>query len=266
MPDLIAEEAEQILRDLGMWRLPVDPLRIAEEEGIELAPSLYGRGFDARIEYYRDDDKFAIYYQHAGVYRSQGRVRFSLAHELGHFYLPDHRAKLRTGYRHNSVTDFASKNPLESEADRFAASLLMPKALFIAEVGRFHSGFCTLKDLCELAERLMTSVTSTAIRYCDCDIEATTVVLSRDGIVLWSWPSEDMRRLGMWFVKGGNPIPATSHTANLLAKRAAGGADDYIEGHVDSDIWFDWPKRPRIWEEAMFLGDRVLTYLAKADS
>lgn len=265
MVDPVAQAAEQVLRDLGMWQLPVHPLRIADEEGIELVPSLYGHGFDARIEYYPVFDKFAIYYQVDGAFRSLGRVRFSLAHELGHFYLAHHREKLRAGHIHNSTADFTSKDPLEIEADRFAASLLMPKQLFISEVRGFRSGFCTLRDLRTLSERLMTSVTSTAIRYCDCEIDATTVVLSRDGVVLWTWASEDMRRLGMWFIRGGSRIPTRSRTNSLLGQVHAGLSDDYIEGQVDSSIWFDWPKGPRLWEEAMFLGDCVLTYLANVD-
>ena len=63
MADAIRQAAETVLRDLGKWRLPVDPLRIAKEEGIELAPGQYGFGFDARIEYFHEFDRFGIYYQ-----------------------------------------------------------------------------------------------------------------------------------------------------------------------------------------------------------
>jgi hypothetical protein len=42
----LEEEAECILKALGMWRVPVDPFAIAREEEIELAPGTYGRAFD----------------------------------------------------------------------------------------------------------------------------------------------------------------------------------------------------------------------------
>jgi hypothetical protein len=262
MADAIREAAEAILRDLGMWRLPVDPLRIAQEEGIELAPSHYGLGFDARIEYFHEFDRFGIYYQVPGPYRNAGRVHFSIGHELGHFYLPEHRQRLMAGSNHNSLSDYGSKSQAEKEADRFAAHLLMPQELFVSQVKLFHGGFCTLKNLCSMAERLGTSVASTAIRYCDCGIDAALVVLSKNRTIHWSWPSEDMRALGTWFVESGSRIPNGSKTAELYDRLEVATVDTYIEGSVSSRTWFDWPKRERLWEEAMLLGEYMLTYLA----
>ena len=192
-------------------------------------------------------------------------MNFSIAHELGHFYLPEHRERLRSGKIHNSLSDFGSKSPTEREADRFAAHLLMPQQLFIDHVKRFHSGFCTLKNLCAMAERLGTSITSTAIRYCDCGIEATLVVLSKNRTVHWSWPSDDMRNLGTWFVESGTQIPAESRTAVLYDRLETGAANDIVEGSVSSHAWFEWPKRDKLWEEAVSLGGYVLTYLAATE-
>ena len=262
MADAIRQEAEKVLHDLGLWKLPVDPLRIAKEEGILLAPSNYGLGFDARIEYFPEYDTFGIYYQVAGRHRNAGRVNFSLAHELGHFYLPGHRKRLQAGVKHNSITDYGSKSPTEKEADRFAAHLLMPQQLFIKHVEERHSGFCTLKNLRAMADQLGTSVTSTAVRYCDCSIDATIVVISKQRTVLWSWAADDMRRFGTWYVESGTKIPKGTKTAILYDRLQAGSADDYIEGTVDAHAWFKWPKRDDLWEEAVTLGDTMLTYLA----
>jgi hypothetical protein len=255
-------EAENTLRDLDMWKLPVDPLRIAKEEGIELAPSHYGPRFDARIEYFREFDRYAIYYQAPGTFRSPGRVNFSLAHELGHYYLPDHRERLRKGSRHNSASDYNSKSTTEREADRFAANLLMPQELFVRHVNEQHSGFCTLKNLCFMAEQLGTSITSTAARYCDLSIDATIAVVSKQRIIEWSRAADDMKRFGTWYVESGTQIPDGSKTALLYDGLEAGGTDGFIEGNVDAHTWFKWPKRDDLWEEAMVLGNRVLTYIA----
>ena len=85
----IADRAKDVLVTLNMWRVPVDPFAIAVEEGMELAPGTYGEGFDARIEYLTSVKRFVIYYRESG--RTEGRIRFSVAHELGHFYIPEHR-------------------------------------------------------------------------------------------------------------------------------------------------------------------------------
>jgi Zn-dependent peptidase ImmA (M78 family) len=259
MPDEIAAAAEEVLRALGMWRLPVDPFAIAKEERIRLVPGVYGEGFDARIEYYAQFQRFGIFYRDFG--KPEGRIRFSLGHELGHFFLPEHRERLLSGKVHDSKSDYRSRNPIELQADRFAANLLMPRDLFVKQVKSFRQSVCDLKDLCRLAARLGTSVTSTAIRYCDCDIEGATAVLSENGIVQWTYASEDMRHLGCYFVESGSAIPRDSETAKLL-KLLDGGPTDQVVGHqIDSHVWFDGPKRNLLYEEAMQLGNRVLTWL-----
>jgi hypothetical protein len=129
-------DVNRILQALDMWRVPVDPFVIAREEEIELVPGEYGPKFDARIEYIAPIRCFAIYYKTAGVDRTEGRMRFSLGHELAHFYL--HRDSLIRGQAHNSIADFRSGNLVEQEADEFAARLLMPGELFVEAVHRFR--------------------------------------------------------------------------------------------------------------------------------
>ena len=146
--------------------------------------SCFGRGilaarFDARIEFYRKLKRFCIFYNETGGWRTVGRVRFSIAHELAHFYLPHHRERLLNGIMHNSVADFGSRSPTEIEADEFAADLLMPMELFRAALDLFRNGFCDLDDLTRLADRLGTSITSTARRYCESDREPCTIFFSR---------------------------------------------------------------------------------------
>lgn len=77
-------EAEEVLRNLGLWKLPVDPITIARIEEIELLPDSYGDGFDGRIRFIKEIGSFAISFRQEGPGRSSGRVRFTLAHELGH--------------------------------------------------------------------------------------------------------------------------------------------------------------------------------------
>ena len=134
-----------------------------------------------------------------------GRVHFSIAHELGHFYLPAHRERLLKGIMHNSVIDFGSRTPIEIEADEFAADLLMPMELFRAELNRFRNGFCDLNDLSKLAARLGTSLTSTARRYCESDREPCTIFFSENGVIRWGHSSEDMKRTGMYYYKYETP-------------------------------------------------------------
>lgn len=266
MPTASAQLAEKVLRSFNLWRMPVRPLEIAAQEGIVVRSGFFGEGFDARIEYYRSHKAFCIFHVEPGGWRTEGRVRFSLAHELGHFYLPTHRERLLKGIGHNSESDFRSRHPAELEADEFAADLLMPMELFRAELNSFRNGFCTLDNLVTLAERLGTSLTSTAMRYCASDREPCTVFFSTNGIMRWGKSSHDMQSLGLYFCETNNPAPAGSKTAELWAKIRAGEQPGKVEGRVPAEVWFKWPKATYLWEEAMPLGqNRVITELTPDD-
>jgi hypothetical protein len=255
-------ETNRVLQALDMWRVPVDPLAIAAEEEIDLAPGEYGPKFDARIEYLPPLETFAVYYRRGGLGRSEGRVRFSVAHELGHFYL--HRDRLLRGEAHNSQADFRSRNPLEQEADEFAARLLMPQTLFVAAVRQFRQRVCVLSDLCHLADNVFhTSLMSAVRRYCQCNLEPSSVVVSQQRKVKWAVHSEDMRRLGHGYIEAGRPVPRMSRTAELWGRLREGEQPEPAEGSVQASVWFERGYARSLWEEAMPLGATgfLLTYL-----
>ena len=259
----VSAQAEEVLKTLGMWRLPVDPFKICEVEDIELVPGRYGDNFDGRIRYLREVDVFALAYEEAGGRRSRGRVHFTIGHELGHYYV--HRDYLLSGRSHGSQADFRSRDKMEQQADEFAAALLMPLDLFREAVRSYRQHVCVLRELCELADRLQTSVTSTVRRYCQADIEPCAVIFSRDGIVQWACYSEDMRRLNMGFVPFGQRLPRGSRLAKSFDQLVR---DGHIEGEVEPTEWFERPYHRRlIWEEGMLMSrdGMVLSYLTLVD-
>ncbi len=254
--------ALQVISDLGIENLPIDPIKIAEEEGIELLGDAYGDDFDARIEFHPEIEKFAIFYQLARPGFTLGRVNFSLAHELGHYYL--HSKYLLSGQSHNSEPDYRSKDPMERQADAFAAALLMPRHLFKSRIEKLRREICTLRDICKLAtDQFKTSITSTTLRYLKCDFEPCAMVMSRDNHVLWADYSTDMQYLGMKYIPFSSRVPAKSRSYALRHD----SPDDIVEGEIDSHVWFEYPKRSQLWEEAMALGRTglVLTFLTLLD-
>lgn len=261
--------AKKHLIALGMWRLPVDPLAIAKEEGIETAPGRYGAKFDARIKYVQSAKTFILFYKEAGYGTTEGRVRFSLGHELGHYYLPHHRSYLLSGQSHNSVNDFRSRDPREQEADEFSSALLMPGELFTGTLKNRNLTICTLADLSRLAENtFQTSLTSTVKRYVGLDWEACSMVVSENGVVKWVQHSDSMKAQGMGWIECGTHVPSTTATAKLVDRLSKGATLDRVESGVDADIWFERPHRHRLWEEAMPLGytGQVLTFLAAEEA
>lgn len=73
------------------------------------------------------------------------RKRFTLAHEIGHFCL--HTDNVKNGFKDNKKTMSRSESYWdikESEANSFAAQLLMPKDLIIQEANAIISAYRTL--------------------------------------------------------------------------------------------------------------------------
>lgn len=259
----IERAAEQVLTAHGLTGLPVDPLAVARLENIRLAPGSYAGAFEGRIEYRRSGDRGHFYLYYAGEeagHRPASRVRFSVAHELGHFFLPTHRRYLLSGRWFGRRSGFLSVRRLEREADYFAGALLMPRERFVEHAQGRGGGRCGLADLAGLARDVFkTSLTSTAIRYAQLNFAACCVVLSERGRVLFAVRSEEMKRLGLCWLGG---VPGDSVTAGVVSSTHNGSTPN-AQGAVDAGVWFGAWWSGRLREEARVLGPngRVLTLL-----
>jgi len=248
---------EQIIDELHKDNsLPVNLDKIIQEErNIRPRPANYGEKFNGRIEYIPTKKIFILYYPE----KISPRVRFSMAHELGHFYIPEHRELLLAGKSHNSQSGFISDKKLETEADEFAAILLIPQKYLDKLV--LAKKFLTLKDLLEQANKLQVSITAMAIRYVKITSDRCAIILSQDGQQKFYWPSDEMEYIGFKW-RGRKNIPRDS--ASAIAAQNQGSGQVY-ENNSDSSVWFSNRKSEcEIWEEAFPLGytGLVLTMLA----
>lgn len=169
----------------------VDPESIAKSKGITISYGHYRDSFDGLLEH--RSGKFHIYCNLDRLVRKENpRTKFTLAHELGHFFIVEHSLALRSGRSpgHGSLTEYESKNPVEQEADHFASILLMPKERFLRLARREPDG---IPGIIALARQFGTSVTSTAIRYASLEVKPCFVVKwSADGFN-WKWLSTRTR-------------------------------------------------------------------------
>jgi IrrE N-terminal-like domain len=80
---------------------------------------------------------------HVNKYDTPERQRFTVAHEIGHFLL--HRDQIQNGIVDNVLFRSKLSNRVEAEANRIAASILMPSDLVEAElepiIGDLSDGF-----------------------------------------------------------------------------------------------------------------------------
>ena len=268
----IEQAAGEILKAHAIKSVPIDPLHIACLEGITLLTGSYDNCFDSRLEYRcsRGQGRFYLFYvseKESGY--TEGRIRFSIAHELGHFYLPEHRKFLLSGHWHGSHVGFVSHKQTEREADLFAAALLMPKDEFVRQVDIKSDHICTFADLETLAANVFrTSLTSTVIRYCNFDFEPCCAVLSENGRVLYSYASYSMMRQGLGYVKKNTAVPATSVTGCLLSENLTAAPKKMEkQGRLYSDVWFERKQTAHMWEEVRILGRTgfMLTFIVLDD-
>ena len=251
---------EDIRTMLECTAVPVDPEVIAREEGIILAPDDYGKGFDGRIEFLRPERRFVIYYQANYTKVAEVRVRFSLAHELGHFYLESHREILCRGDAHDSEQGFISDKRREREADSFAASLLIPPTEMKRRIG--NKEFMDMSQLVKMANDLQVSVPAAAIRYFGYTEEKCSVILSKDGVVMCHLASDSMRDIGLAYMNSGTPLPPKSAARKLLDI----GSYREIQGTESStDEWYQraYNTLP-LYEDSFSLGydGRIITLLS----
>jgi Zn-dependent peptidase ImmA (M78 family) len=183
----------------------VDPSHIASKKNIPVIYKRYGLHFDGMLMF--TAERFFIYcnLDKAGTQDSP-RARFTVAHELGHFFLDEHRNVLRSGQNlhHGSSCEYASKNIVEQEADLFASHLLMPTALFDVQIRR-KKPKTGIEEVLHLKEIFRTSIMSTAIRLVNAELVPCAIFIwNNDGSLKWYRKSDS-------FVRGnvGRPINST---------------------------------------------------------
>ena len=114
--------------------------------------------------------------RHSELYRSR-RARFTLAHELGHYFIDEHRGALKQGKLglHLSGQELTSANlKLEQEANLFASALLLPEVEFNKAWRRRGKG---LADIVGIAELFDVSITCAAIRTVSLEVFSSAIAL-----------------------------------------------------------------------------------------
>lgn len=231
------EEAEDLIQSLGCSAPPIDPLAVVASE----APLLVACGddfrdrFDGQLEYHRSKRRFLLFFN-TKYDRGKGhhpRTRFSIAHELGHYFIEPHHAYLRGGGNpHPSRDEFASAVDLEREADAFAAGLLMPSYLMGPRVNETDM---SLERVRELAEEFQTSLVSTAIRSAQVSHFPTAVAGVRNGNVMWQFQADCLVEAGCY---PGERGPLRSASARRAWEEFEAGAEVRPRGTSFVKEWF----------------------------
>ncbi len=234
--------AQQIVQDCGFTALPICPFEIARRHDIHVEAKQSRKpgvsGFLMRI-----GNTFGIRY--ALHIQNEGFIRFTVAHELGHYFLPGHPERLFPAGDglHESRSGFISHDPLERQADYFASALLMPVHQFREAVDYAGNGFAAIE---RLARQCQTSITATAIRYTTFTDEAVAVIVSSGRQIDYCFMSYCIRDLrGLTWIKKGDMLPdgATrrfnhdpSNIEQARREESTCRLDDWFDGAPDVEF------------------------------
>lgn len=249
--------AEKVRRAAAVRSVPVALAQIAAYDDIVLEPVTHHAGFHGKIEFLEEENTFVIYHPDPETYPYPTRLRFSIAHELAHFHIDEHRHALIRGETHSSAPSFRSKNPREIEADEFAAALLIPQHLMAPRIEK--RGFLTLEEICKIATECHTSRHATAIRYVRMASEACFAVLAHCGEIQWRFPSDEAQLIGLGKIEA---LPSISPGHSKVCTLAAGAIHSLphsLESRGGRGTTRD------VWESCIHLGENYTLSLFSLD-
>lgn len=167
----------------------IDPVTIAKSQHLKYSTNDYGNAFDGLLE--NVNGKFHIYLNtKEGGHLYHPRVRFSFAHELGHYLIPEHyRILSEPGIKPQpSFQTFDMENKYEVEADYFASCLLLPEYHIKKDVARQKFSSVVID---EIARKYNVSVTAALLRFIGIGNHPVMIVCSRASKICWTRYSFD---------------------------------------------------------------------------
>ena len=262
-PYLLARlQGEQVIRERGISAFPVDPVAIARDLDIEVLMKPVREGVSGML--LRVGNSFGIVY--ARHIDNPGVERFSIAHELGHYFLPGHvDAVLGDRDTHESHAGFGSGDRYELEADHFAAGLLMPRQMFSTALRRAGEGIVAIEHLAGICN---TSLTATAIRYTQCTSDPVAIVVSTGGSIDYCFMSDALRdHDGIDWIRKRQAVPRTTPTFAFNRDPDKVRRADRIEETSDLQSWFGGAQSIEFREDVIGLGryGKTLTMLHEVE-
>jgi len=172
-------------------------------------------GFDGMLAANKTRSKWLILYNSAP--RSEGRKRFTIAHEFGHYILHRHQQDRFECGDDDIETGDNDERDIEAEADLFASTLLMPLDDFRRQVDGQPISFDLLGHC---ADRYGVSLTAAALRWTEIAPKRAVLVASRDDHMLWAKSNKAALRSGAYFATRRNtielPRDALAHSYNAF--------------------------------------------------
>ncbi len=206
-------------------QFPTDLQRIVASIGnLELECLQTDKRFEGRLELCCGKPTIFL---NIGTYGlAHARTRFTLGHELGHFFL--HRRMLRPGHPiHDAVVSHSEDLPaFEREANEFSSELLLPTTLVKREL---LGKLVTLELVDGLARAASASIPASAIKVADLSTASLCFFWEADGTIQWTAPTAAWRSSKHPSSSWRNRMPVGSYTSSTT--------DSFEAREVAPGVW-----------------------------
>lgn len=153
----VNERLEQFTSDIllanDMYTIPVDVIRLANANDIKVFEANLEKNISGAIRLNKENDKYEIL---VNSQNSDVRKRYTIAHELGHYFL--HKNQLKSDVHVDEILYRTENNQdeveREKEADYFGGALLMNRMLLT----KLHDSY-SIKELADLFDVSISAMT-----------------------------------------------------------------------------------------------------------
>ncbi len=225
LPQTPEERAKSLIEEYGILnpgKLDLEELSFAENLVVKETGS---DNFMGMINYRNNFGIISI----SSRITEPGAKRFTLAHELGHFF---NEKDFNKNSLHNcnapDIHFFKTKKQLENEANKFAGELLLYKPWFGEYINKRKINMELIKDISGYFD---VSLTSAAIRYASIGKYPAAVILSSNGKVKWSCINE---YFPFKWIPNGYKVREESAAYDYFAGNEVQTCEDLMPAHV----WF----------------------------
>lgn len=216
-------------------RFPVDVERLARE-----AASIFGwkdpiteiraaniAGFEGSLSPNEDRSKWLLLYNNA--LPSPGRIRFTQAHELGHYILHRLTSRGEITCSEDDMLEWDQKH-IEAQADQFASYLLMPLDDYREQIPSRVD--LDVFDHCSV--RYGVSLTAVILKWLEYTDDNAVLIRSSDGFINWARPSAGALKAGAFFRTRNQvvAVPSGSLAANDDIRHERQGVE------IPASVWF----------------------------
>jgi Zn-dependent peptidase ImmA (M78 family) len=168
--------------------------------------------------------------------REKTQKIFTIAHELGHFYLG---TGIRNICSREDILNYHTKQNIEREANIFASELLMPENWFRDNITWQQDGIKTIKSVSEFFN---VSLSAAAMRYTEIGEIPISIIISQKSRVIWSSTNE---YFPLKYIKPGQAINSYSYAYDYFHDKEITSQPHEIL----TDAWFlnDFNYKPGIY-------------------